>query len=121
MRVAGSGNAGVLRRLSAAVACLLLLVVLAPSSLAATVPGPTDPLVNPGQRIRDASSAVPVVGFAMTATGPGEALDFVTVSFAGAGFDPGDDNDLRALNVLAGLSGVALYRDDGATEDILDA
>lgn len=103
------------------VGLMILLTVLSYSAQAATIPGTTAGLTNVGQRIRDASSAVPVIGFSMTATTPGEALDFITVSFSGAGFDAGNDNDLRALNVLGGQSGVALYRDDGTVDDTLDA
>lgn len=103
------------------VGLMILLTVVSHSAQAATIAGTTVGLTNAGQSIRDASSAVPLIGFSMTATTPGEALDLITVSFSGAGFDAGDDNDLRALNTLGGQSGVALYRDDGAVDDALDA
>lgn len=100
---------------------LAALVAFAPSAAAVTTPGATIALVNPEQPIRDASSAIPVVGFGMVADAAGEALDGIAVSFSGAGFSPGDDRDLRALDVDSAFGGVGLYRDDGTSDDILDA
>ncbi len=102
---------------------ILLMVVTAfpllPPARAAT-PGVTAGLVNPEQPTRDASSAIPVIGFGMT-DAAGATLSSVTVDFSGAGFQSGNDRDLRLLDVDAELSGVGLYRDDGLTDDILDA
>jgi len=91
-----------------------------PQAQGAAFPGVTTLLINGQQRIRDASSAVPIFGFAMTATG-NEALDSIRVNFAGAGFSPGGNADLRELGTDGRWSGVSLYRDNGGVDDALDA
>lgn len=112
-------------RIGRALLCVVVSVglvgTLFPTAQATTTAGRTDALVNGGQVARDASSAIPVVGFNMTSTG-GEDLQTVAVEFVDvSGWDPGDDEDLRRLDVDAGKSGVGLYRDDGGVDDRLDA
>ncbi len=97
------------------------LLFLARPASALTSRGATDALVNLGQLVRDASSAIPVVGFNMTSTNAADALDTIAIQFSGAGFNAGDDRDLRRLVVDSRVSGVGLYRDVGTTDDVLDA
>ncbi|MFQ5871503.1 MAG: Ig-like domain-containing protein [Candidatus Geothermarchaeales archaeon] len=99
-----------------------LLVPLIPGARGVTTPGRTDALINPGQDARDASSAIPVVGFNMTSDTGTETLETISVEFVDiVGFDPGNDKDLRRLDMDSRKSGVGLYRDDGAVDDVLDA
>ncbi len=91
-----------------------------PSAAATTTPGLTVELVAPEQGINEASSAVPVFGFGMTADTP-ESLYSINISFSGSGFSAGEPGDLAALDTDSALSGVGLYRDTGATDDVLDS
>lgn len=101
---------------------LTLLLVLLPTASALTTSGRTDALVNLGQVTKDASSAIPVVGFNMTSDTGTETLQTISVEFIDVnGFDPGNDKDLRRLDPDSGKSGVGLYRDDGLVDDVLDA
>lgn len=106
------------------VTALLLLAAFLPWSVAlpasaVTFPGTAVALVAPEQRIRENSTAVPVLGFSFSSTGS-EALDNITVSFGGSPFYSGDNRTLRTLSRDSGVSGVGLYRDSGATDDYLD-
>jgi len=94
-------------------------LALLPASHAAVGGNGTVALVNAGQVVHDSSSAVPIFGLAAM----GGALDNliqIDVDFGGANFDPGDDRDLIALRGPAD-SGLALYRDTGSADDVLDA
>jgi len=106
------------RRWMAALLVALLLPWLVPEGGATAVPGAAVGLVAPEQRIRESSSAVPVLGFSFSASGT-EALDNISVYFYGT-FYAGDNRTLRTLNRDGALSGVALYRDNGAVDDALD-
>ena len=108
------------RRLTALLLVAALLPWVLPVASAAVSPGTTAALVNSGQVVRESSSAVPVVGFSLNAT-TNEALEAITLHFAGTGFTTGDDRDLSALETDSRVSGVGLYRDDGSTDDVLDA
>lgn len=111
----------VLRPTLVVILAAILLMPLLPGARAATTPGITQELVNVGQFTRDASSAIPVIGFNLTSTG-GETLDSILVEFVDVnGFNPGDDEDLRRVDTDSAVSGVGLYRDDGALDDVLDA
>lgn len=99
---------------------LVSLSPLMPRAQATTFTGNTLGLVNLGQATRDSSSAVPVMGFSMTASGAGERLVRVTVSFAGTDWQAGDDRDLRRLDRDPRISGVGIFRDSGSADDALD-
>lgn len=120
-----SRSAALPRGLVAAFLAIVLLgaalLVASRTASALTSTGATDALVNAGQLIRDASSAIPVIGFNLTSTNPSDALDRITIVFSGAGFSPGDDRDLRRLSTDSSVSGVGLYRDTGTLDDVLDA
>jgi hypothetical protein len=98
----------------------LLLPWVLPSATATVTPGNVDGLVSPEQNVREMSSAVPVLGFGATSDGS-DALDQVWVYFGGSYLYPYDNYTYRTLNVSSGYSGVGLYRDDGITDDQLDA
>ncbi len=100
---------------------LVSLSPLLPRVQAAATPGVTDGLVNLGQPTRESSSAVPVVGFSMTANTAGWHLLTVVVTFSGSDWQPGDDRDLRKLDRDPLISGVGIFRDDGTANDALDA
>ncbi len=107
----------------AALAALLLgLLLLAPAtSVRATVtPGATTALVNVGQSIREASTAVPIVGITATSNSPADLMIRVDVSFSGLNFVPGNAGTLLALDTNPDRSGVALYRDVGTVPGALD-
>ncbi len=106
---------------SAALTLLLVLPIILHGVGAVTTPGATLALVNNGQLTRDASSAIPVVGFGMTSSTGSDKLQSVTVSFSGAGFTAGDDQTLRRLRTDPATSGVAIYRDVGTVDDALDS
>ncbi len=106
--------------ISLAIALLLILATPLPRVFAVTNPGATTALVNPGQLTRDASSAIPVVGFGMTSTTTTDRLLSARISFSGAGFAAGDDQTLRRLRTDPSTSGVAIYRETGPAVDILD-
>ncbi len=91
-----------------------------PTASATVTSGVTAELVNPEQSIREASSAVPIFGFAMTAD-TAESLYSINITFTGSGFQAGDGMDLAALRTDSSDSGVGLYRDIGSADDELDA
>lgn len=108
----------------AALAALVLgLLLLAPamSVRAIVTPGATTSLVNAGQSIREASTAVPIVGITATSTNPADLMTGITVSFSGLNFVPGNTGTLLALNTNPDRSGVAIYRDVGTVPGVLDA
>jgi hypothetical protein len=107
--------------ISLVLALLLILATPLPRVFAVTNPGATTALINPGQLTRDASSAIPVVGFGMTSTTTTDRLLSVRISFSGTGFRSGDDQTLRRLRSDPSTSGVALYRESGPVVDALDA
>jgi hypothetical protein len=77
--------------------------------------------VNPGQPVRDGSTAVPIFGITATSTSGTDRLLTVTVNFAGTGFNAGNAGDLLGLTAQAARSGVALYEDVGSVPGALDA
>ncbi len=99
---------------------LMSLSPLVPTAGATTNPGLTQGVVNPGQVIRDASSAVPIFGISMTAPSVVERLIMVTVTFSGFGWTAGNDRDLRRLDRDPRISGVGIFRDTGTVNDVLD-
>jgi hypothetical protein len=99
---------------------LAMLPWVLPSASGAVTQGATVALVGPEQTIRDNSSAIPLFGFSMTSDA-GDALDNVSVAFAGTTFYSGNNATLYTLDPQATISGVGLYRDDGTTDDVLDA
>jgi len=108
------------RRSTSILLGLVLLPWAMPSAAATTTPGMTAELVGPEQGINEASSAVPVFGFGMTADTP-ESLYSINISFSGTGFSAGDPGDLAPLDADSAVSGVGLYRDTGSTDDVLDS
>ncbi len=116
-------------RMTLVIALVLLGLLLAglsplvPRVSAVTFTGNTDALVNLGQPVRDSSSAIPIFGFSMNASALNtERLRSVTITFnPRPDWQPGNDQDLRALSPDGRFSGVALYRDDGSVDDALDA
>jgi len=111
-------NPGV-RGISVVVVFLMVLAMPVPlvrMAKGTTTTGVTEGLVKVGQLIRDDSTGIPVVGFGATDGGSGEILLQVEVSFAGLG----NTGNLEPLNTDQSVSGVAIYRDEGNTDDELD-
>ncbi len=103
--------------LTAVLVLVLLVPVFTLSAQAAVTTGTTAPMVGASQPIRDNSSAVAIFGFGATSTG-GDTLNQVDVNFVSVtGFAM---SDLKARSTNGAISGVAIYRDDGLNDDILD-
>ena len=102
-------------------ASLFVAVGLAPVAAAAVTVGKTVDVVPTGSPyIRDDSTAVPIWGFGATSNNGLDRLSRVEVWF-----DTWNTNlntgELKNLNVNGGISGVGLFRDTGAVDDVLDA
>lgn len=108
-----------LRRSTALLLGLVLLPWLVPAASATTTTGVTAELISPEQGINEGSSAVPIFGFVMSANTP-ESLYSINLTFSGTGFNSGDNGDLAPLDTDSAISGVGLYRDTGAADDVLD-
>ncbi len=100
---------------------LAVIVVFAPTASAAVTTGVTVDLVNSGSPyVRDDSSAYPIWGFGATSNTGLDRLWRVEVWFDtwSTSFNT---NELENLNNNGAVSGVALFRDNGAVDDVLDA
>ncbi len=102
-------------------ASLFVVVAFAPVAAAAvTIGKTTDVVPSSSPYIRDDSTAIPIWGFGATSNNGLDRLQRVEVWF-----DTWNTNlntgELKGLNVNGGLSGVGLFRDTGAVDDVLDA
>ncbi len=113
------GRDVLVRRLTSIVLGFVLLPWILPSASATVTAGVTAELVNPEQRVREMSSAVPIFGFGMTSD-TAESLHSINITFTGVNFDAGDDRDIAALSTDSATSGIGLYRDSGSQDDVLD-
>jgi len=99
-------------------------MVFVPRASAAVTAGQTAGLVANGQRIRDDSSCVAVMGWGATDAGTAGTLTGVTVTYVPGGFGNNPANELEALSTDQTTSGVAIYADTstaGANGDVLDS
>jgi len=86
---------------------------------AACVPGVFRGLTGSGDGISSSGRPVAVFGFGATSTsGSDDSLLAVCIELAGEGFSR---DDLAALSTDGAVSGVAIYRDDGSADDLLDS
>ncbi|HUY01004.1 MAG TPA: Ig-like domain-containing protein, partial [Candidatus Deferrimicrobium sp.] len=98
---------------------VMIFFVYIPKNINATVtPGITVDLTTEGQYIDIGSQPIAIMGFSATVTSLGDYLVSVEVGFSGNGFST---SDLRSLNTDSAISGVGIYRDDGLSDDALDA
>ncbi len=100
----------------AAVPVATILIAMLPGAAAVVTTGATA-AVDPGVRWVPASSgAIPVFLWGAT-TNAGDNLGIVRVDFGGTGFS---QTDLAALSTNTSASGVAVFRDNGTTDDSYD-
>ncbi|MBN1389249.1 MAG: hypothetical protein JXA22_01255 [Candidatus Thermoplasmatota archaeon] len=94
------------------------LIMISPGSEGTVTPATPTSLVASGQRIHENSTAVPVFGFRATSDGGSDRLVQVNVTLVNQGSFA--LSDLRSISTNMTSSGIALYRDDGTSNDVLD-
>ena len=115
----GFGQPWVWFALSALAVLAALLAFLCPGAGAYCVPGEAGGLTVSGEAISYSGPPVAVIGIGATATSTtDDSLLEVRLELGGSGFSP---EDLAPLSTDGGSSGVAVFRDDGSSEDALDS
>ncbi|MGA1873120.1 MAG: Ig-like domain-containing protein, partial [Thermoplasmatota archaeon] len=111
------------KRASSIVLVMLLastgLMMISPVSEGSVTPASPIGLIVSNQKIHENSTAVPVWGFRATSDTGSDTLDQVNVTLVNRGSFL--MSDLRTVTSNMSNSGVALYRDDGSSNDNLDA
>ncbi|MGA1792549.1 MAG: hypothetical protein ACMUHM_01225 [Thermoplasmatota archaeon] len=95
------------------------LILISPASEGTVTPASPLGLIVSSQKIHENSTAVPVWGFRATSDTGSDTLVQVNITFVNKGSFT--MTDLKPVSSTMSSSGVALYRDDGASNDNLDS
>lgn len=115
----GPGPRLALLSLAALSAMLALAALFCPGADASCAPGHAGGLTSSGDAISPYGPPVAIIGIGATSTSvDGVSLVEVRFELGGSGFATGD---LAPLALTGAGSGVAIYRDDGDNDDLLDA